>query len=68
MTTEMQESATAPPSASRQMIDIGRRMIANILADTTDVRGSTFVGEGSVFTDPDRLEREREVLFRRTPK
>ncbi len=65
--TRMQDSA-APTSASKQMIDIGRRMIANILADTTDLRGSTFVGDGSVFTDPDRFEREREVLFRRTPQ
>ena len=58
----------APPSASRQMIEIGRRMIANILSDTTDLGGSTFVGDGSVFTDPDRFALEREVLFRRTPQ
>ena len=68
MTARMQESATTPPSASKQMIDIGRRMIANILADTTDLGDSTFVGEGSVFTDPDHFDREREVLFRRTPQ
>lgn len=54
--------------ASKQMVQIGRRMIANIVAGTTDMRGSTYVGEGSVFTDPERFEREREVLFRRTPQ
>ena len=31
------DDTTTPPSASRQMIEIGRRMIANILADTTDL-------------------------------
>ena len=36
MTARLQESASAPPLASKQMIDIGRRMIANIVADTTD--------------------------------
>lgn len=56
------------PAASDQMVQIGRRMIANIVADTTDVRGSTYMGEGGVFTDQDRFEREREVLFRRTPQ
>ena len=54
--------------ACKQMIDIGRRMIANIVADTTDERGTTFHGDGSIFTDPDRFDREREVLFRRTPQ
>ena len=68
VTGSMQDTATSPPSASPQMIDIGRRMIANILADTTDLGSSTFVGDGSVFTDPDRFERDREVLFRRTPQ
>ena len=68
MTGSMQDTAATGPSASKQMIDIGRRMIANILADTTDLGSSTFVGDGSVFTDPDRFEREREVLFRRTPQ
>jgi len=53
---------------SKQMIDIGRRMIANIVADTTDQGGTTFLGEGSIFTDPYRFEREQEVLFRRTPQ
>jgi nitrite reductase/ring-hydroxylating ferredoxin subunit len=64
------EQRTPEPArpASRQMVEIGRRMIANIVNDTTDMRGSTFVGEGSVFTDPDNFEREREVLFRRTPQ
>jgi carnitine monooxygenase subunit len=56
------------PVASQQMIEIGRRMIANIVGDTTDMRGSTYVGKGSVFTDPVRFERELEVLFRRTPQ
>jgi nitrite reductase/ring-hydroxylating ferredoxin subunit len=55
-------------TVSKQMVEIGRRMIANIVADTTDMRGSTYRGEGSVFTDPGRFEREREVLFRRTPQ
>lgn len=54
--------------ASKQMVQIGRRMIANIVADTTDMGGSTYLAEGSVFTDPDRFEWEREVLFRRTPQ
>ncbi len=38
MTGSMQDTAATGPSASKQMIDIGRRMIANILADTTDLR------------------------------
>lgn len=63
-----QLSTERPRAASRQMVEIGRRMIANIVNDTTDVRGTTFVGEGSIFTDPDYFEREREVLFRRTPQ
>ena len=68
MTARMQESATTPPSASKQMIDIGRRMIANILADTTDLGDSTFVGDGSVFTDPDRFEpRARGALSANAP-
>ena len=64
----MQEGGTAPTSASKQMIAIGRRMIANIVADTTDLGDSMFVGEGSLFTDPERFDLERELLFRRTPR
>ncbi len=68
MTTTSRDPSTSPGVASKQMIDLGRRMIANILAGVTDLRGSTFFGDGSVFTDPERFEREREVLFRRTPQ
>lgn len=50
------------------MVEIGRRMIANILEDTTDMRGETFIGDGSVFTDPDRFAKECDILFRRTPQ
>jgi carnitine monooxygenase subunit len=66
--TDTEHAAVRTNRASRQMVEIGRRMIANIVNETTDMRGSTFMGEGSVFTDPDRFEREREVLFRRTPQ
>ena len=34
------DDTVAPPSASRQMIEIGRRMIANILAQTDRPAGS----------------------------
>ncbi len=68
MSTPKENTVAASPSASKQMIEIGRRMIANILADTTDLGSSTFVGDGSVFTDHGRFELEQEVLFRRTPQ
>ncbi len=55
-------------AASPQMIALGRRMIANTIGRTTDLGEGTFVGDGSIFTDPERLEIEREVLFRRTPQ
>lgn len=54
--------------ASPQMTALGRRMIANTIAGTTDLGEGTYVGDGSVFTDPARFEREREILFRRTPQ
>lgn len=54
--------------ASPQMVALGRRMIAHTLGGTTDLGSGTFVGDGSVFTDPDRLERERHALFRRMPQ
>jgi nitrite reductase/ring-hydroxylating ferredoxin subunit len=50
------------------MVALGRRMIANSIAGTTDMGDGTYVGDGSVFTDPDRFEGECEVLFRRTPQ
>ncbi|MGB6056631.1 MAG: Rieske 2Fe-2S domain-containing protein [Microthrixaceae bacterium] len=54
--------------ASPEMIDIGRRMIANTLAGTTDLGADTYFGDGSIFTDPARFDLEREAFFRRMPQ
>lgn len=53
---------------SPQLIDLGRRLIANLQAGRTDLGDHVFTGDGSVFTDRDLWDREREVLFRRTPQ
>ena len=53
--------------ASAEMIKIGRRMISNTIAGTTDLADETYFGDGSVFTDPARFEREREVIFKSLP-
>ena len=50
------------------MTALGRRMIANTIAGTTDLGDGTYVGDGSVFTDPVRFERECEILFRSMPQ
>jgi len=55
-------------TASRQMIELGHRMIANTLANTTDQYGELYEADGSVFTDPERFRKEREILFRNTPQ
>lgn len=48
--------------------ELNRRLLDNLQADVTD----TCLGEGEVsgrqFTDPGILQREREVLFRKTPQ
>ena len=50
------------------MIELGRRMIANTRANTTDQFGEIYQADGSIFTDPERFAREREILFRTTPQ
>lgn len=50
------------------MVALGRRMIANSKAGTTDLGEATYFGDGSIFTDPERFEVEWDVLFRRTPQ
>jgi len=50
------------------MIALGRRLIANSIAGVTDLGEGTYIGDGSMFTDPARLEVEREILFRQTPQ
>ncbi|HTO01199.1 MAG TPA: SRPBCC family protein [Microthrixaceae bacterium] len=68
----MSAPSSPPPGsvlevASAEMINIGRRIIANTIAGTTDMAAETYFGDGSVFTDPARFEREREVIFRSMP-
>ena len=55
-------------AASPQMVALGRRMIAHALAGTTDLADEVYRADGTIFTDPERLAHERDVLFRRTPQ
>jgi carnitine monooxygenase subunit len=51
-----------------QLVELGRRLIANIEGGHGDLGDHIYQGPGSTFTDPDRLAREQEILFRRTPQ
>ena len=53
---------------SPQLIELAKRLIANIELDRTDLGDHVYRGDGSQFTDPARFAREREVLFRRSPQ
>ena len=53
---------------SPQLIALAHRLIANIEQGRTDVADHLYQGDGSIFTDPDRFEQERELFFRRTPQ
>jgi len=53
---------------SPQLVALAHRLIANIGADTTDLGDHVYRGDGSIFTDPERFEAEREAFFRRTPQ
>ena len=53
---------------SPQLVALAHRLIANIVADTTDLGDHVYRGDGSIFTDPERFEAEREAFFRRTPQ
>ncbi|MFT5441297.1 MAG: phenylpropionate dioxygenase-like ring-hydroxylating dioxygenase large terminal subunit [Myxococcota bacterium] len=48
-------------------IDITRRLIAHVLADTTDLAAEPWAEPAANFLDADRWAREREQFFRNTP-
>ncbi|MFI1580637.1 SRPBCC family protein [Embleya sp. NPDC020630] len=52
----------------QDVVATGRRIIEHITRRTLDLGAAPVVLDGSVFTDPVRHAREREVLFRRTPQ
>ncbi|MDI2125178.1 aromatic ring-hydroxylating oxygenase subunit alpha [Yinghuangia seranimata] len=50
------------------VVSTGRRIIDHIAQRTLDLGEAPMRVDASVFTDPERLAKEREVLFRRTPQ
>jgi phenylpropionate dioxygenase-like ring-hydroxylating dioxygenase large terminal subunit len=52
----------------QDVVRTGRRIIDHLNARTLDLGEAPLRVDASVFTDPERLAREREVLFRRTPQ
>jgi carnitine monooxygenase subunit len=52
---------------ARTMRETQRRVIAHMLNGTTDLGAGNLEFSSTIYTDPARLEREREVLFRKTP-
>lgn len=50
------------------VVSTGRRIIDHLAERTLDLGEAPLRVDASVFTDPERLAREREVLFRRTPQ
>ncbi|MGA4545594.1 aromatic ring-hydroxylating oxygenase subunit alpha [Uniformispora flossi] len=50
------------------VVATARRIIGHLEARTLDLGEAPLRVDASVFTDPERLAREREVLFRRTPQ
>jgi phenylpropionate dioxygenase-like ring-hydroxylating dioxygenase large terminal subunit len=49
-------------------LQLARRMAAHVRDGTSDLADAPMVNLASVYTDPVRHAREREVLFRRTPQ
>jgi len=60
--------AAQPQDVLQSRLAVARRVISHIKNGTSDLADAPMVNAASVYTDPARHLREREVLFRQTPQ